>query len=54
MKNVASAKSVFAYIFSSIRRFPSSIATMILVALVWSVDVSLAPYLFKNYFESGR
>lgn len=46
MKNV-SAKTVFSYILHVVRPFWGSIGVMILVALVWSIDVSLAPYLLK-------
>ncbi len=51
MENI-SAKTVFGYIMRMIRPFPLSIASMLLVAIFWAIDVSLRPYLLKIILDT--
>lgn len=51
-------KQVWSYIIRSAKPFPLSIFVMFLVAVVWSVDLSVRPYLLKiilnRLAESGQ
>lgn len=47
MKTKTSESSAFSYIIKMIKPFPLPIIIMFWVAIIWAIDVSLAPYILK-------
>jgi ATP-binding cassette subfamily B protein len=45
--NTITSKIVWRFIFRSLRAFPMAIFTMVLMAVVWAIDLSLRPYILK-------
>ena len=48
MKNKISYKESLLFILSTLKPFPKTICLMLWVALFWSIDLSLRPYILKT------
>lgn len=44
-------RQVFSYIISTIKSFPFPLFIMVWIACIWSIDISLRPYLLKIIFN---
>lgn len=51
MNTDITTKQVLSYIIRAIKPFPVGVCAMFLVAIVWSIDLSVKPYLLKVIFD---